>query len=170
MLNSIRWLDSIGRKSRSKKNEKLENFLTDLQRLTIVHETDHNGSYYRFASTKKEEEGDNGKNDDKKGEAKSVDTKKQESSAKKGENEKKNGDDEKKNGHDEKKNGGNEKNKDDKGGEKGATGGDKGLSDHTGKGHEHAQAQDEGPKEVQPDGTQPKPDDQSSEGTHVDPN
>lgn len=161
MLNSIRWLDSIGRKSRSKKNEKLENFLTDLQRLTIVHETDHNGSYYRFASAKKEE-GD-GKRDDKKGEAKSVDTKKQESSAKKGENEKKNG-------HDEKKNGDNEKNKDDKGGEKGATGGDKGLSDHTGKGHEHAQAQDKGPKEIQPDGTQPKPDDQSSEGTHVDPN
>lgn len=156
MLNSIRWLDSIGRKSRSKKNEKLENFLTDLQRLTIVHETDHNGSYYRFASTKKEEDGDNGKNDDKKGEAKSVDTKKQESSAKKGEDEKKNGD--------------NEKNKDDKEGEKGATGGDKGLSDHTGKGHEHAQAQDKGAQEVQPDGTQPKPDDQSSEGTHVDPN
>ncbi|KIR99217.1 plasma-membrane proton-efflux P-type ATPase [Cryptococcus deuterogattii 2001/935-1] len=163
MLNSIRWLDSIGRKSRSKKNEKLENFLTDLQRLTIVHETDHNGSYYRFASTKKDEDGDNGKNDDKKGEAKSVDTKKQESSAKKGEDEKKKGDDEKKNGD-------NEKNKDDKGGEKGATGGDKGLSDHTGKGHEHAQAQDKGAKEVQPDDTQPKPDDQSSEGTHVDPN
>ncbi|KIR33542.1 plasma-membrane proton-efflux P-type ATPase [Cryptococcus deuterogattii MMRL2647] len=163
MLNSIRWLDSIGRKSRSKKNEKLENFLTDLQRLTIVHETDHNGSYYRFASTKKDEDGDNGKNDDKKGEAKSVDTKKQESSAKKGEDEKKKGDDEKKKGDD-------EKNKDDKGGEKGATGGDKGLSDHTGKGHEHAQAQDKGAKEVQPDDTQPKPDDQSSEGTHVDPN
>lgn len=163
MLNSIRWLDSIGRKSRSKKNEKLENFLTDLQRLTIVHETDHNGSYYRFASTKKEEDGDNGKNDDKKGGAKSVDTKKQESSAKKGE-------DEKKNAGDEKKNGDNEKNEDNKGGEKGATGGDKGLSDHTGKGHEHAQAQDKGGKEVQPDGTQPKLDDQSSEGTHVDPN
>lgn len=42
-------MDNIGRKTRSKKNEKLENFLTDLQRLTIVHETDHNGSYYRFA-------------------------------------------------------------------------------------------------------------------------
>lgn len=157
MLNSIRWLDSIGRKSRSKKNEKLENFLTDLQRLTIVHETDHNGSYYRFASTKKDEEGgDNGKKDDKKDEAKSGDTKKQEGNAKKGDNEKK---------------------KDDSEGEKGATGGekgdgngDKGLSDHTGKGHEHAQAQNKGAKEVQPDGTQPKSDDQSSEGTHVDPN
>lgn len=94
MLNSIRWLDHIGRKSRSKKNEKLENFLTDLQRLTIVHETDHNGSYYRFASKKEEEEsGDNGKKDDKKDEAKSADTKKQESNAKKGDDEKKKDDD-----------------------------------------------------------------------------
>lgn len=150
MLNSIRWLDHIGRKSRSKKNEKLENFLTDLQRLTIVHETDHNGSYYRFASKKEEEEsGDKAKKDDKKDEAKSADTKKQESNAKKGDDEKK---------------------KDDDGGKKGATGGDKGLSDQTGKGHEHAQAQGKGANEVQPDGTQPKPDDQSSEGTHVDPN
>ena len=50
MLNKIQWLDELGRATRSKKNEKLENFLTDLQRLTIVHETDHGGSYYRFAS------------------------------------------------------------------------------------------------------------------------
>ncbi|RSH85711.1 hypothetical protein EHS25_003852 [Saitozyma podzolica] len=50
ILNKIRWLDNIGRTTRSHKNEKLENFLTDLQRLTIVHETDHTGSYYRFAS------------------------------------------------------------------------------------------------------------------------
>jgi len=50
VLNKIRWLDNIGRTTRSRKNEKLENFLTDLQRLTIVHETDHGGSYYRFAS------------------------------------------------------------------------------------------------------------------------
>ncbi|WWC93239.1 plasma-membrane proton-efflux P-type ATPase [Kwoniella sp. B9012] len=50
ILNKISWLDHIGRVSRSKRNEKLENFLTDLQRLTIVHESDHNGSYFRFAS------------------------------------------------------------------------------------------------------------------------
>ncbi|WVW85256.1 plasma-membrane proton-efflux P-type ATPase [Kwoniella bestiolae CBS 10118] len=50
ILNKITWLDHIGRVSRSKRNEKLENFLTDLQRLTIVHESDHNGSYFRFAS------------------------------------------------------------------------------------------------------------------------
>ncbi len=50
ILNSFRSLDAIGRAKRSRKNEKLENFLTDLQRLTIVHETDHGGSYYRFSS------------------------------------------------------------------------------------------------------------------------
>ena len=50
MLNKVTFLDQIGRSSRSNKNEKLENFITDLQRLTIVHETDHGGSYYRFAS------------------------------------------------------------------------------------------------------------------------
>lgn len=50
VLNKIKWLDTLGRSTRSKKNEKLENFLTDLQRLTIVHETDHGGSYFRFAS------------------------------------------------------------------------------------------------------------------------
>lgn len=50
MLNKIRWLDNIGRHTRSSRNEKLENFLTDLQRLTIVHESDGNGaSFYRFA-------------------------------------------------------------------------------------------------------------------------
>ena len=50
VLNKISFLDNIGRTTRSRKNEKLENFLTDLQRLTIVHETDHGGSYYRFSS------------------------------------------------------------------------------------------------------------------------
>lgn len=43
------WLDNLGRAKRHNKNEKLENFLTELQRLTVVHETDHTGSYYRFA-------------------------------------------------------------------------------------------------------------------------
>jgi H+-transporting ATPase len=53
-------LDNIGRKSRSNKNEKLENFLTDLQRLTLVHETDKDGrASYRFSNEadKGEEEG-----------------------------------------------------------------------------------------------------------------
>ncbi|GAA5999350.1 plasma-membrane proton-efflux P-type ATPase [Rhodotorula paludigena] len=38
LLNKIPWLDNLGRKTRSKKNPVLENFLTELQRLTIVHE------------------------------------------------------------------------------------------------------------------------------------
>lgn len=58
VLNKIRWLDNIGRSTRSSKNEKLENFLTDLQRLTIVHESDGNGgSHYRFAEGVKAREG-----------------------------------------------------------------------------------------------------------------
>lgn len=57
VLSRIKWLDNIGRSSRSNKNEKLENFLTDLQRLTIVHETDKDGlSQYRFSSNKDKEE------------------------------------------------------------------------------------------------------------------
>ena len=74
VLNKISFLDSIGRTTRSKRNEKLENFLTDLQRLTIVHETDHGGSYYRFASgsatpkaTDSNEKGGNGGNGQKGG-------------------------------------------------------------------------------------------------------
>ena len=58
VLNNIVWLDNIGRAKRSNKNERLENFLTDLQRLTIVHETDHGGSYYRFATSTAGELGD----------------------------------------------------------------------------------------------------------------
>jgi H+-transporting ATPase len=66
VLNKITWLDNIGRHTRSSKNEKLENFLTDLQRLTIVHESDGNGSsFYRFAdgtrSRDEAEEGEQGK-------------------------------------------------------------------------------------------------------------
>ena len=65
MLNKISALDRIGRSSRSNKNEKLENFITDLQRLTIVHETDHGGSYYRFASGAATPHQNGGNNDDK---------------------------------------------------------------------------------------------------------
>lgn len=50
-MNKVSWLDNLGRATRSNKNEKLENFLTDLQRLTIVHEADPDGgSHFRFAS------------------------------------------------------------------------------------------------------------------------
>jgi H+-transporting ATPase len=83
ILNQLSWLDNLGRKTRSNKNEKLENFLTELQRLTIVHESDQNGSYYRFTSgaQSREEEGadDKGKKDTK---AKDVKTKKDEKEAK----------------------------------------------------------------------------------------
>ncbi|WVQ79755.1 plasma-membrane proton-efflux P-type ATPase [Cryptococcus sp. DSM 104549] len=152
ILNKIRWLDSIGRVTRSKKNEKLENFLTDLQRLTIVHETDHTGSYFRFASgaATPKEEGGGGKDDkkkDKKGTAKDSKTNKKEGDAKTDEGEK----------------------NPDKGA---AAEGDKGLSDKHGKGHEAAQAQNQelpGP-EGKGSGSGARPDEESSEGTHVDPN
>ncbi|GAA5913171.1 hypothetical protein JCM6882_005807 [Rhodosporidiobolus microsporus] len=38
LLNKIPWLNNLGRKQRSKKNKVMEDFLTELQRLTIVHE------------------------------------------------------------------------------------------------------------------------------------
>lgn len=60
-LSKIRWLDDIGRSSRSTKNEKLENFLTDLQRLTIVHETDKDGhEAYRFTKGAEDDESKDG--------------------------------------------------------------------------------------------------------------
>lgn len=69
VLSKIKWLDDIGRQSRSTKNEKLENFLTDLQRLTLVHETDKDGqSQYRFmngSSKDGEDEADEKPKDDK---------------------------------------------------------------------------------------------------------
>lgn len=51
MLNQLTFLDNLGRKQRSKKNAKLEDFLTELQRLTVVHEQDATGtgsSHYRI--------------------------------------------------------------------------------------------------------------------------
>ncbi|BGP14084.1 hypothetical protein JCM10213_002379 [Rhodosporidiobolus nylandii] len=38
MLNKISWLNNLGRKKRSTKNAVMEDFMTQLQRLTIVHE------------------------------------------------------------------------------------------------------------------------------------
>lgn len=90
MLSKIRALDNIGRTKRSNKNEKLENFLTDLQRLTIVHETDHGGSYYRFASGASSPKADD--DTDKKGPAKSANTKQEENKAKSGTDGKENSD------------------------------------------------------------------------------
>ena len=139
MLNKITWFDTIGRVKRSTKNEKLENFLTDLQRLTIVHETDHGGSYYRFASGSATP---NVGDVDKRGHAKSGETTRDEKKAR---------EDHPGDGKD----GGDKKSSDDsgKGDEKadnkpgqdqdqktpggGALDGDKQLSDHHGKGAEH---------------------------------
>jgi H+-transporting ATPase len=86
ILNKIRWLDHVGRTQRSKKNEKLENFLTDLQRLTIVHETDHTGSYYRFASGGAQTPAQ--QDNDKKGQAKDTKTKNKADDAKDGKDKK----------------------------------------------------------------------------------
>ena len=47
----MRWLNNVGRRNRSKKDVKLENFITEMQRLTLVHERDAQGeSYYRLAA------------------------------------------------------------------------------------------------------------------------
>lgn len=74
LLNQITWLDNLGRISRSKKNTKYENFLTDLQRLTLVHEghaeDGSGGEYFRFATSsgKSAPKGaDDGDSDQKKG-------------------------------------------------------------------------------------------------------
>ncbi|KAL7422606.1 hypothetical protein Q5752_003254 [Cryptotrichosporon argae] len=81
ILSKISWLDNIGRTTRSRKNEKLENFLTDLQRLTIVHESDRGPSTYRFESKSKDSKGkDDG---DQQGTAKDAKTKDKAKDAKK---------------------------------------------------------------------------------------
>ncbi|KAH9930698.1 uncharacterized protein B0H18DRAFT_993122 [Fomitopsis serialis] len=51
LLSRMRWLDNVGRRNRSRKDVKLENFITEMQRLTFVHEHDAQGeSYYRLSS------------------------------------------------------------------------------------------------------------------------
>ncbi|KIK53982.1 hypothetical protein GYMLUDRAFT_49059 [Collybiopsis luxurians FD-317 M1] len=50
ILNKFTWLDNIGRRKRSSKNEKLENFLAELQRMTLVHESsEHSQDSYHLA-------------------------------------------------------------------------------------------------------------------------
>ena len=48
----MRWLDNVGRRNRSKKNVKLENFITEMQRLTLVHERSGGEDLFRFAPEK----------------------------------------------------------------------------------------------------------------------
>jgi len=60
ILNKWDWLGRLGRIPRSKKNARLEDFITELQRLTIHHERGQAGDdYYRFggSETKKEDDG-----------------------------------------------------------------------------------------------------------------
>ncbi|KAJ7743738.1 plasma-membrane proton-e [Mycena maculata] len=61
ILNKWDWLGQLGRMPRSKKDEKLENFLAELQRLTIHHERGQTGDdYYRIggSETQKDEDGE----------------------------------------------------------------------------------------------------------------
>ncbi|KAJ6607066.1 hypothetical protein B0H10DRAFT_2228273 [Mycena sp. CBHHK59/15] len=59
ILNKWRWLGNLGRLPRSKKNEKLENFITELQRLTIHHERGQTGDdYYRIGGSETKEDDD----------------------------------------------------------------------------------------------------------------
>lgn len=56
LLSRLPWLNNIGRRVRSKKDARLENFLTEMQRLTLVHERDSHGeSYYRIAGVPQDE-------------------------------------------------------------------------------------------------------------------
>ncbi|KAJ6620759.1 putative hydrogen-exporting ATPase [Mycena sp. CBHHK59/15] len=59
ILNKWSWLGNLGRLPRSKKNEKLENFITELQRLTIHHERGQTGDdYYRIGGSETKEDDD----------------------------------------------------------------------------------------------------------------
>ncbi|KAJ7223598.1 hypothetical protein GGX14DRAFT_694453 [Mycena pura] len=59
ILNKWDWLGRLGRMPRSNKNEKLENFITELQRLTIHHERGQAGDdYYRFGGSETKKDGD----------------------------------------------------------------------------------------------------------------
>jgi len=52
LLSKIKWLNNIGRRIRSSKNAQLEDFLTEMRRMTLVHERDSQGDeLYRFTSS-----------------------------------------------------------------------------------------------------------------------
>jgi len=95
LLTRMTWLDNIGRRTRSKKNEKLENFLSELQRLTLVHErNEERGDLYHFSSSKEDKEAAKKQNSEKEGSS----TKKNES----GEHRVKSGDSTRRDDHSEK--------------------------------------------------------------------
>jgi H+-transporting ATPase len=72
LLNKIPWLNNLGRKKRSVKNSMVENFLSEVQRLSIVHERSDDPSapsVYKFshgATDEAVESGGSAKKDDKK--------------------------------------------------------------------------------------------------------
>ncbi|KAJ7834384.1 plasma-membrane proton-e [Mycena olivaceomarginata] len=79
VLNKWNWLGHIGRMPRSKKNEKLENFIAELQRLTIHHERGQAGDdYYRLGGSETQ------KDDDSEHKSKGTSAKDKESKAKDG--------------------------------------------------------------------------------------
>ncbi|KAI0920015.1 hypothetical protein AcV7_006027 [Taiwanofungus camphoratus] len=62
LLNKINWLTNLGRPHRSKKDIQMENFITEMQRLTLVHERDSRGEdYFRIAGTATSEKQPDGK-------------------------------------------------------------------------------------------------------------
>ncbi|KIM86703.1 hypothetical protein PILCRDRAFT_96084 [Piloderma croceum F 1598] len=66
LLNKIRWLDNIGRRKRSSRNAKLEDFLTEMKRMTLVHERDSHGEdHYRFGAATSNSVPDNEQNQNK---------------------------------------------------------------------------------------------------------
>ncbi|KAJ7431605.1 hypothetical protein FB451DRAFT_1197854 [Mycena latifolia] len=59
ILNKWDWLGHLGRMRHSRKNEKLENFLAELQCLTIHHERGQGGDdYYRLGGSKTQKDDD----------------------------------------------------------------------------------------------------------------
>jgi H+-transporting ATPase len=59
LLSRFDWLDNIGREKRSRKDAKLEDFLTQVQRLTLTHANPVNGhqEVFKFGTGSKPAEG-----------------------------------------------------------------------------------------------------------------
>ncbi|KEI38852.1 uncharacterized protein L969DRAFT_88190 [Mixia osmundae IAM 14324] len=58
LLNKIEWLDNLGRTDRGKKNSKMEDFLTQLQQLTIVHNRSDSHDFYTVGNSAPESRDD----------------------------------------------------------------------------------------------------------------
>ncbi|KAI5474748.1 plasma-membrane proton-e [Pseudohyphozyma bogoriensis] len=65
LLNKMAWLDNLGKVSRSKKDTVLENFLTEMQKMTLKHEKDSHGeSFYRFGASSADDNEDSDDDDE----------------------------------------------------------------------------------------------------------